>query len=47
MKLLFALSAALIDQLRELVGPPYRIVREVLEIHDFESDPASGNSKDA
>jgi hypothetical protein len=68
------------DQLRETLGPPYRIVRaafkpydvweypwrlaeekrilwvsvgddgvvrDVLEIHDFESDPASGNSKDA
>jgi hypothetical protein len=67
------------DQLRELLGPPYRsvraafkpydvweypwrlveekrmlwvsvgddgIVRDVLEIHDFESDPASSNSKD-
>jgi hypothetical protein len=74
-----AVNSTTADQLRDLLGPPYRsvrlafkpydvweypwrlaeekrilwvslsddgIVRDVLEIHDFESDPASSNSKD-
>jgi hypothetical protein len=74
-----AVNSTTRDQLRSLIGPPYRVVRaafkpydvweypwhvmedrrmlwvslsddgvvrEVLEIHDFESDPASGNGKD-